>query len=229
MREAPLFMSISVGCLVLYVVAVVAWGRSRDVVPARGLLLYYGWMTAAAVFALTGFLARVDVKPPPFALLFVGTMATSFTLGLSSIGKHVAEKAPLAALVGLQVFRLPLELVMAWGARHDIVPDALAFGGANFDIVTGIAALPVAWAASRGYLRVVWAWSILGILALATIAVVAMITSPFLQLLGPDQVNWWVARFPFCEVPAGFVVFALASHIIIARALLRKSTLASMP
>ncbi len=68
-------------------------------------------------------------------------LAISFGLGLSKLGGEAAARRSLAALIGFQSFRLPLELVMHHAVETGVMPNQLSFTGYNFDIATGAAAL----------------------------------------------------------------------------------------
>ena len=84
---------------------------------------------------------------------------------------------PLATLVGLQAFRLPLELVMHRAATLGIMPAELSYSGYNLDIVTGAGAVRPCAGAARGVAvprAVVWVWNLWGLWCLAVIAVVAV-------------------------------------------------------
>ena len=83
-------------------------------------------MGVSALAARLGLLQRFDVTPPPMALLILFVLAGGVASGLSRLGGTVAGTVPLGALVGLQSFRLPLELLMHRGAVRGIVPPELS-------------------------------------------------------------------------------------------------------
>jgi hypothetical protein len=73
---------------------------------------------------------------------------------------------PLAVLVGVQGFRLPLELLMHRAYAEGLMPVQMSYSGRNFDIVTGT----TAWCSPRrsGSRRsaargLVLAWNVMGI------------------------------------------------------------------
>src|SRR5437868_3665085 len=70
------------------------------------------WLGATASLARAGVLTHWDARPPPFMPLVIAGLVAALWLGLSKGGAQVARGTPLWALVGLQAFRLPLELVM---------------------------------------------------------------------------------------------------------------------
>lgn len=193
--------------------------RRTTRVAAAGVL---AWCALQAALAGSGLLARFDARPPPLALFMAAVFGGAVLLGASRFAAPLARGLPLAALVGFQAFRLPLELVMHEAARAGVMPSLLSFAGWNFDIATGTLAIPVAAlaAAGRAPRWLVLAWNALGLAALATIAGIAVGTAPFVQAFGPGQVNAWVAYLPFVYLPGVMVVAALAGHVLVLRRLL---------
>lgn len=225
----PVFDAVSaggIGGLAWVVAAAVGWIWHRHVPATAGRsgVAMVAWMVATGGLAASGVLARVDLVPPPPALLIVTVLATACVVGFSSAGGTLAAAVPLSTLVGLQAFRLPLELVMHHAGERGIMPPELSYGGYNVDIVTGAGALCLVAAMTAG-LRVpralLWAWNLWGIWCLLVIAVIAVATSPMVRAFGDDprHVNTWVLHLPYVWLPAVLVVVALAGHIVIARAL----------
>lgn len=183
-------------------------------------------MAVSAVVAWSGLLARFDITPPPMAILMPTVFALALTTGLGPLGRAAAANVPLATLVGLQAFRLPLELVMHRAATSGVMPPELTYAGYNFDIVTGATAL-VLFIAMRAGVHVsriaLWAWNLWGIACLVVITIVAVLSSPMVRAFGEDprHINAWVLFFPYVWLPVVLVAIALAGHIIVTRALLR--------
>jgi hypothetical protein len=181
------------------------------------------------LLAWSGQLARFDLRPPPMALLMTGVLAMGVGLGLSRIGSHAVNAVPLAALVGLQAFRLPLELVMHRAAGLGIMPLELSYSGYNFDILTGCGAALLFLLFRQG-VRVphwlVWIWNAWGWWSLTVITFIAVGSSPLFHVFGtePRQLNTWVLFFPYVWLPAVLVTIALAGHVLVTRALLRART-----
>jgi hypothetical protein len=190
-----------------------------------------GWSVAAAVLSLTGVLAQLDGHPPPLAPFFVATLLLGFALGVSRAGASLAT-LPLPLLVGFHVFRLPLELVMHQAATEGTMPAQMSYGGSNFDIVTGITAGALALVLARREVPrwIVLAWNVLGTLLLATIVTIAFLSTPMVHAFGtrPEQLNTWVAYFPFVYIALA-VMCALVGHVVIFRRLLATQPLAVPP
>ena len=210
------------------VALVLLFSRGR---PARRLALTAAValvMAASAAAASSGLLARVDLMPPPMAVMIVSVLAMGLLFGLSQPAADTAAEVPLAVLIGFQAFRLPLELVMHRAATLGIMPEELSYTGYNFDIVTGTGALLLFLAMQAGWRvpgRVIWVWNVWGLWCLAVITVIAVTTAPMVRLFGDDprHVNSWVLYFPYVWLPVVLVTVALAGHITITRALRRRS------
>ena len=105
--------------------------------------------------------------------------------------------------------------------ERGIMPGQMSYAGRNFDIVTGIAALPVAalLAWGRGGRTLAAAWNVLGLALLVNVVVIAILSTPRFAYFGGEQLNVWVTYPPFVWLPAVMVLAALAGHLIVFRAL----------
>ncbi len=200
--------------------------RARRLTLTSGVVIV-AWVALVGLLSGSGLLARFDLRPPPIGLLLPVILASGLTAGLSTRTAFLVNGLPLAALVGLQAFRLPLELVMHEAANAGVMPVQLSFSGYNFDIVTGAGAAVLAPLIAMGKAPR-WAvilWNLYGFLALAAIAVIAILTAPFVRFFGDASVNTWVAYLPFTYLPALLVVVALIGHCLVARWLRAHPTL----
>jgi len=214
--------------VVMAVVALAVVSRWRAAPHGPSMVAVIAWMAVTAAAAWSGQLGRFDLTPPPMAVLVLSVFTLAFAIGLGPIGTRLAHRVPLATLVGLQAFRLPLELVMHRAATLGIMPAEMSYSGYNFDIATGAGALLLAVAMRSGAAvprAVVWAWNLWGFWCLAVIAVVAVASSPMVRAFGDDpaHLNTWVLHFPYVWLPAVMVTLALAGHIVVAKALRRQA------
>ena len=182
------------------------------------------WMTAAWRAGESGVLRMWDATPPPFALLVVGILGLTVAFACTRYGRRLALGLPLWALVGIQGFRLPLELAMHAMYERGVMPEQMSYSGRNFDIITGITALVVAWLVFSGRVgrRVVLTWNILGLLLVLNVVTVGILSTPRFRLFGDDRLNVFVTYPPFVWLPAVMVLAALAGHLIVFRALSRR-------
>ena len=218
------------GALVVLLVwgVAVAWRRAG--LPAstrfRAVTLALGgstvWMTATWLVAQNGVLLDWDRTPPPFAILVVAILVLAAGLVFGPVGRHFAAHLPFTALVGVQAFRLPLELAMHRLMERGIMPAQMSYSGRNWDIVTGATAIVVALLVSRGLAgrRLVAIWNFAGLALLANIIVIAIISTPRIHYFGLEHLNVFVMRPPFVWLPAVMVLAALAGHGIVLRKLM---------
>jgi hypothetical protein len=178
-------------------------------------------MITVLLVAAGGVLLHFDWHPPPMLILLMASLGLAAWIGFSSLGRQLAVGVPLAALVGVQAFRLPLELIMHRGFQQGFVPIQMTYAGRNFDIVTGVTAalLGAALLRVRVPRMVVLLWNVMGLVLLANVLTIAVLSMPMLRRFGADRMNVWVAVPPFVWLPAVLVVAALAGHIIIFRRL----------
>jgi hypothetical protein len=197
--------------------------EARRRITLRTAALTAGWMALMAGLSLSGWFAEFDRRPPPMVFMMVMSLGAGVGVGLSRIGGWLAT-LPLAWLVGWQAFRLPLELTMHHAANVGLMPSVMSYSGYNFDIVTGITALALGLWLYRSKDAVprfvVVLWNALGITLLVVVLTIALLSSPFLRVFGEDQINRWVAYFPYVWLPGVLVATAAMGHIVILRRLL---------
>jgi hypothetical protein len=232
-HSAPVAFGISllaVALAVLFVVSVrravpVATSEDRRRITLRTAALTVAWMTLMAGLALSGWFAQFDQRPPPMLFMMALSVGAGVAVGVSRVGAWLST-LPLAWLVGWQAFRLPLELTMHHAANVGLMPSVMSYSGYNFDIVTGTSALALAlWLfhSKKALPKLVLVlWNALGTALLMIVLGVALLSSPFLRFFGEDQVNRWVAYFPYVWLPAVLVSTAAMGHIVIARRLLEE-------
>jgi hypothetical protein len=204
-----------------------AWRRDgqsqASAVRAAALwaLVSAGWMTLTWQVSASGAFRRWNMVPPPLMLLVLGIVLIAVRLTVSPTGRRLATHIPLWALVGVQAFRLPLELAMHQMYERGVMPEQMSYSGLNFDIVTGITAVVVSLLllARRAGRRLAFAWNILGLLLLANIVTIAILSTPLFSYFGENRLNTWVTYPPYVWLPAVMVLAALAGHLLIFRAL----------
>ena len=184
------------------------------------------WLIVVSTAAFSGSLLPRDGRPLPFALLVISVLALGVAIARSAIGDRLARGASLAALVGFQSFRLPLELMLHRAYAEGLMPVQMSYSGRNFDIVTGLTALMLAVAMTlTGVPRwVVAAWNVMGLILLLNILGVAIMSTPAFAYFGPDRLNVWVTWMPYTLLPAVMVLAAWAGHLVVFRALAQPSS-----
>lgn len=212
--------------MAIVVISLASWSSRRS-----------GFRVGIAVAVVMGAqvgLARAGILhswlgfPPPPMLMFVPTLVLTIRLAYSELGTTLARGLPWALLIGLQAFRLPLELVMHHAAREGVMPVQLSYSGWNFDILTGASALVMALIAFRGKAGrpLITAWNLMGSALLAVVVGIALASLPFIHAFGRDRLNTWVAYAPFVWLPGVLVPSALFLHLLSLRKLRMEAGLA---
>lgn len=213
------------GLAVLVALALV-YGYARVTSWARAARLggaLVAWFALTGALAASGMLQRWDARPPPLMPLLVVGFVLTVVLARGEVGTRMARELPLAAIIGFQAFRLPLELVMHRAAAEGTMPVQMSFSGWNFDILSGASAIVVAWLVARGSAPrwLVLAWGVMSSALLVTIVSIAIASMPAIGAFGhsPERLATWVAFFPFTWLPTVLVAAALFGQIVLFRRL----------
>ena len=115
----------------------VAERRRRTVRVGAAVL---AWLSVTAVIAASGVLRWFDATPPPFAVFALAVGVVGIAVSCSPLGTLLVRGLPLWVLVGFQVFRFPLELVMHQAYVEGVMPVQMSYSGRNYDILSGVTA-----------------------------------------------------------------------------------------
>lgn len=221
-----LFVGIILAVITAFLAAVHYAYRGED---RAGLRRSQLMRTALAIAAWLGLLmwlvGSTALQHLPFfgiPFFFGAVFIVSTAVGLSRLGGKLATELPIAALVGFQSFRLPLELVLhAWG-ENGTIPLTMTWSGQNWDIVSGLVALLAAPFAGHSH-RAAWASNLIGAILLLNVVRVAVMSSPL-------PIGWDVSpplllalHLPYALIGPVCVGGALIGHIVLTRALLIQS------
>jgi hypothetical protein len=194
-------------------------GRARQTIVAS--LATATWLAATLGAATAGVLS-FSSRPPTMLFLVAGTMALAIALASSRLGLRIATGIPLAALVGFQGFRFPLELMLHQAYVEGLMPIQMSFNGFNFDILTGVSAILVS-------LALVWKpesvilvriWNTAGVVLLVNILTIAILSAPTpFRTFHAEPANVWITQAPWVWLPSVYVLAAIAGHILVYRRL----------
>jgi len=207
-------------------VAAVGWSRRQAEPADRKRVIWLGvglslWLALTFALAATGALA-FGTLPPRVMVLFTVTLVLAIVLARSAIGRDLAVGLPFSILIGFQAFRVLVEFLIHRAAQDGLAPPQMTWSGFNFDVVTGLTALPVAWLAARGRATptIIRAWNVLGVLLLVNVLVIAIVSMPTpLRLFMNEPANTWVSKAPFVWLPTVLVPAAIVGHILVWRKL----------
>ena len=221
--------------LALYAVARGGQRSARDVAVVAAA--FAGWLAITGAAAASGKVADFAATPPLLPILVVVGMVGAVALTRSRFGIAIVEQTPLCALIAFHAFRFLLELAMGHAAQQHVMPSVMSFAGYNFDIITGVTALVLAYSLHRGHRNgwaprwLVVAWNCMGLAFLIIVGGLAIAATPMFEAFGPAQRNTWIAHVPFVWLPTVLVPAALAGHIMVFRKLgqLQRAHAASSP
>ena len=200
------------------------WKRLRSLFGTVILVLL--WTGLLAVLSNNGFFADFDKLPPrpPLALLFPLPFVLVFAF--SKKGTQLLQLVPPQWLICMQSFRILVELLIWFAFLADKLPIQMTLEGRNFDVITGLLALPAGYLVMKNKRyapKLILAFNITGIVLLLNIIVISMLSFPtsFRYFLNePSSAE--VAQFPFILLPGVLVPIAYSFHIFSIRQVLIK-------
>jgi hypothetical protein len=183
------------------------------------------WLGLQGVVFATGFYLKTDTLPPRFALAVVPTFIAIAYFLTNKTSKNILDKLSLKDLTLLHICRIPVEIGLLWLYQSQQIPQIMTFEGRNFDVFSGITALPMVWYAfqndtiKRTPLLV---WNIVCLALVCIIVVIAILSAPTpFQQLGFEQPNVGVLKFPFGWLPSFIVPVVVFCHLVSIRRLLK--------
>ena len=175
------------------------------------------WIIFQGIVSIGGFYQDTAGIPPRIAIFGVFPCLLLIAGYFIFVRNGFIDRMPLRILTMVHVVRIPVEIVLLWLFVGGLVPGIMTFEGYNFDILSGILAPIVYFIAFRGgkvNRAVLIAYNIIGMLLLANIVSIAILSLPSpLQLLAFDQPNVAVTYFPFIWLPTIVVPIVLFAHL----------------
>jgi len=197
--------------------------RERIGFFALGLVV---WLGIVAVAGAGGYLDDVNSMPPPVARVMVPSLIMVVYLAFSRFGSRLVRGLHFEEMIGLQAFRLPVEMILLGFYFEGKIPISMTVEGRNFDVITAVTAVLIAFFLYTGSLsrKFIWAWNILGLTLLFNVVITAVLTVPGkMRLLIEEPPNILPLHWPtnwilFC------VFVALFSHLLIFRKLIAEES-----
>jgi len=185
------------------------------------------WFIYATLLGYLGVLKNTAIRPPGIAFLLFPTLVFLLVVVVLVVrlpaSARLAVVVPLWIILGIQCFRIAVELFLYQLWNVGLVPRMLTFDGANVDIYFGVSAPLIAWLSTRGRfgLQIALAWSALGILSVANVVTRAVLTSPGpLNLIHAEVPNRILSTLPFLFIPGFLVPLAVSLHVLAIRIIL---------
>lgn len=187
----------------------------KTTTKVAGVLLL--WLGFLSLVVASGVLEKFVTLGLP--LFFISIIAVVLWFSFSHWGAKIALTVPIAFLVGFQLFRLPLELILDLWVQQGTIPATMTWTGKNLDVLTGLLALIVAPITGR-YRLVAWAFNIVGLVLLVNVIRVAIMSSSLPFGWGVEPTLQLAFHLPYALIGPVCIGGALAGHVILTRALL---------
>jgi hypothetical protein len=197
--------------------------RRRMIVFITGSAIIV-WMLILAVLSAKGFFADFSLLPPRPALAMLLPLPFVLLFTVSKRGTRVLQSVPGHWLVFMQSFRIFVEILLWLTFLAGKLPVQMTFDGRNFDVISGILALPAGYLLSRrrNYSSAVGIiYNSVGLLLLLNILIIAVLSMPTsMRYFMNEPSNVLVAQFPYIWLPGVLVPLAYSLHIFSLRQLL---------
>ena len=183
----------------------------------RAVILLTAWIALLGGLSVSGFFTDFSRLPPRPALAVLLPLPVVLAVSFSKTGKQLLRNAPPHWLIYLQSFRIVVEIILWLSVIWGLLPVQMSFGGSNFDLVSGLLALPVGYYC---YVKKTWPsvivlfYNIMGLLLLLNVILVTTFSMPVpFRLFHHEPDSALVAQFPFIFLPGFLVPLAYSMHI----------------
>jgi len=103
------------------------------------------WMALLTVLSYKGFFADFSKLPPRPVLAVLIPLPFVLIFSFSKTGTELLQLIPAQWLVLMQPFRIFVEVLIWFAFLANKLPVQMSFEGKNFDVLTGILALPIGY------------------------------------------------------------------------------------
>jgi hypothetical protein len=201
--------------LVIFIVAFLLWKYANRF----WLFGWIGWVVVVGLLGYNDFFTVFDTLPPRIAFIILPMIACSVWLAVSTTARKVAEKLPLKILLGVQVFRVAVEIFLYQAYEQGKLPIEMTFAGRNFDILVGLTAPLIAVLSIKKIPKnLLIIWNYWGMLILSIVVLHGIGAAPtVIQFFHLNPSNEIIGHFPYVYLPAVLVFTAYAFHILAIR------------
>lgn len=180
------------------------------------------WGGITAVLSLSGFFGDFSTFPPRIIIvLIVPLISIVWMLSTKTTGE-ILKHVPADKLVGLQSFRIVVEILLWMLFIDNLLPVQMTFEGRNPDVLSGLTAPIVGLLIARKKIArpALIAWHVVCLALLVNIVAIAILSmpTPFRQFMN-EPTNTVVATFPVVWLPAFLVPLAYGLHFLSLRQL----------
>ncbi|MEL7146171.1 MAG: hypothetical protein AAFO69_07370 [Bacteroidota bacterium] len=223
MDEVPLYIPIIFLAVVittfgflLYAVKMASPAK-KDFTPTVVATFVIILLFITALLSFSGFLAKTDAMPPRLPIILMLETVCLVALFFRKQARDFINRIPITTLTHIHIIRVPVEMVLWWLYKEQVIDPLLTFEGSNYDIIIGISApfagLFLVGMRSKSRFGAI-VWNIAGIVLLVNIVYMATACSPYpFQSLCFEIPNTFVFEFPYVWLPTFVVPTVMFCHI----------------
>ncbi len=200
-------------------------GNRQKKIFSKTILGLVAWTFFVSIWSISGIMGDFNLFPfnvmPVIIIPLITILVITFSKTLAEILIHI----PQQHLISLQSFRIFVEILLWALFITNIAPIQMTFEGRNFDILSGITALVVAYMVAKNSIpkTVILIWNIACFGLLINIVGVALLSMPTpFRLFMNEPVNTIVTQFPVSLLPGLLVPLAYGLHFFSLRQLALK-------
>ncbi|MBD0276895.1 MAG: hypothetical protein ICV81_02885 [Flavisolibacter sp.] len=187
---------------------------------ATGILI---WIILISLLTLAGLFKDLSQLPPKPVILLLPAIVILFLVAFSKSFTQLLRVTPPQWLVYIQSFRIGVEIFLWLAFVKKLMPVQMTWEGYNFDILSGLLALPAGWLMQRYPDKVKTVgvvYNVIGLLLLLNVLIIAVLSmpTPIRKFMNEPPVVI-VGHFPFIFLPSILVLLAFAMHIFSLRQL----------
>ena len=191
--------------------------NKQDKIFVITAICFTAWSIMLLVLSYQDFFANFKLFPPRPVLALLIPLPVVFIIAFSKTGTQILRAIPAQWLVFMQSFRIAVELLLLLAFLRNELPVQMTFEGRNFDILSGILAIPVGYLLAKRKMfapKLAIAFNIISLLLLVNILVIAVLSMPTpIRYFMNDPANTLVAEFPFILLPGVLVPIAYTMSI----------------
>lgn len=207
-------------------IAATAWDDARKKSTfSKIVITLLTWTIFISGASISGVLSDFTKFPPRVVIVLVAPMIGLLTVLFSNSTREVLMNIPAKSLVGLQFFRVFVEILLWILFLQNLLPVQMTFEGRNFDVLSGLTAPFAAYFLANNRIGLV-VWNIFSLALLANILAVAVLSmpTPFRYFMN-EPANTIVTTFPFIWLPGLLVPLAYGLSFLSLRQVAIKNSL----
>jgi len=181
-------------------------------------VLLIAWLILLGILSTRGFFSNFSALPPRLSFALLLPLPVVLIFMRSRRGKQLLQQIEPQWLVYLQSFRILVEIAIWLMVQNKLLPVQMSFEGRNFDILSGLFAVPVGYYCfvKKSWPRVIAVlYNIAGLILLVNIVTISTLSMPTpLRMFHNQPDSSMITKFPFIYLPGVLVPFAYTLHIL---------------